>query len=601
MSRKIIQEILKQWPPAEQLNLKGEHKTRFNRIQSALKVYATGGTVEAAAKRAKLSRVRFHTLIKRAITLRDGKYFGHRVAKKHERLETENKVRTLFAPGAGGGKPGSFSRLIQSHPRLRRILEDLVLHQTYSTGEKVETPIPAVLIYSEFDAAVAREQIHPNDLPSRKTLNRYVAKLREKKEHQEQATRDGWIETRSDLVKDIAEVYAQVECDGYSIDIDYYIEIPGRIPNSFTRIRAKRIWLIAIVERVTQTVLGYSIALGANYSASDVLRAVRHALVPNQRRSLTLLGLEYEPGETFPAALPGLAYVCFDEFHVDNAKANLANLTLSTLENGVNAAPIFGPISSPNYRASVEGLFGILQKAAFNHWKSKPVLSLNHIEDAVDVLLAAHNNAKATGYNCTRLELLVELAGARGCELRRVPQGLHGTVFKYDLFETVTISQDGKSPVVRWQNARYYGGCLNRIPSIVGKEAMAMGSADDPRTLELILLATGEILGAVRIESRWSHAPHHLATRGWTFVDEDIKTLTSRASDITRALLLHASEPSKSAPQARKKAVIARDIARSASEADSNELRAETYQRLHSLPSVPSLAVDDFLKDIGTL
>ncbi|MGJ7511311.1 hypothetical protein [Variovorax sp. GT1P44] len=612
MNREIITEILRAWPRAELLGLDGDGAARYNRIQAAFQCYASGGTTMRAAALAQVSRTRFGEFIVRARTIVNGSYFGHRVGLSRQRLSSENKVRESLPSdekkrkkSKAKGTSGVFKRFSRDHPDLVRIIDDLVIHGKAPGGKKIDGPIPDAIIYSIFVNASTNGGIRAPEFPfnskkdrGERTVRRYIAKLRSAKASRLQASKDGFEKQYSRTTKDIDDVYSQVECDGYSLDVDYYIEIPGRIPGTVTRIPAKRIWIIAVVERVTQVVLGYSIALGDNYSSSDVLRAVRHCLVPWAKRDLDLPGVGYEEGEVFPSSIPGLDFVCFDEFHVDNAKANLSNLTLSTLENAVNAVPVFGPVSSPNYRASVEGLYSLLQKVAFDHWKNRKVLSLDRVEDAVDLLLAAHNNCRAEGYNCTRVELLRQLAASRGCELRRVSLDHRQTVLKHDLFDTVLVGVDDGKPLVRWQSARYYGACLNRTPSIVGKEAIAMTSASDPRVLELVLLETGEILGEVKIEKRWSYAAHSLATRSWANSDPEIKTLADRAADITRALLLYAARPAKSAPEARKKAVIGRAAKNNTLAPSDQPRQSDSPTRNRGKASVPA-DIDDFLANLG--
>lgn len=113
----------------------------------------------------------------------------------------------------------------------------------------------------------------------------------------------------------------------------------------------ERVWLLVIIDICTRAVLGYHLVLASEYSRYDVIKTIEKALEPHRTYHFTLPGLGYGPHGGFPSQqLPELAYATWEWMRLDNAKANLAQETLSALCEFVGCFADAGPAYSPDER-----------------------------------------------------------------------------------------------------------------------------------------------------------------------------------------------------------------------------------------------------------
>lgn len=138
--------------------------------------------------------------------------------------------------------------------------------------------------------------------------------------------------------------YQVVEFDGHRLDIRLKVIITD--PMGFEHeFEIERVWLLVIIDVCTRAVLGYNLVLGREYSRYDVIKTIEKALEPHRSRIFTIPGLSYGPQEGFPSErLLELGYATWEWIKLDNAKANLANETLSALCEFVGAVsmPVLG-------------------------------------------------------------------------------------------------------------------------------------------------------------------------------------------------------------------------------------------------------------------
>jgi hypothetical protein len=92
-------------------------------------------------------------------------------------------------------------------------------------------------------------------------------------------------------------------------------------------------------------------ALGTEYGRYDVIKTIENALTPHCPRTFTIPGLTYGPHDGFPSGkMPELGYVSWEWIRLDNAKANLADETMTALCEFVGCLANAGPKHSPDER-----------------------------------------------------------------------------------------------------------------------------------------------------------------------------------------------------------------------------------------------------------
>ena len=151
-----------------------------------------------------------------------------------------------------------------------------------------------------------------------------------------------------------------VEFDGHRLDIR--LKVVVRDPLGFEHeFEMERVWLLVIIDVCTRVVLAYHLVLAREYSRYDVIKTIEKALEPHRARPFTLEGLSYGPQDGFASQrLPELAYVTWEWMKLDNAKANLADETLTALCEFVGCLVDAGPLYSPDDRPYIERFFGTI-------------------------------------------------------------------------------------------------------------------------------------------------------------------------------------------------------------------------------------------------
>lgn len=186
---------------------------------------------------------------------------------------------------------------------------------------------------------------------------------REKKDVQQKFASTGYGET---LQLKPLQPYEVTQIDGHKIDMLYTVateDEQGEIKYDV----ATRIWLIAVIDVATRSIIGYSVSPYEIYNQYDVLQAIRNAIVPHEKIEFTHAGLKYPETGGFPSlALPETQWATFDMLMLDNAKSHLAKNTLDKLINSIKCTVNFGPVATPETRGIIERFFKTLETGGFH-------------------------------------------------------------------------------------------------------------------------------------------------------------------------------------------------------------------------------------------
>lgn len=93
--------------------------------------------------------------------------------------------------------------------------------------------------------------------------------------------------------------YSIVQLDGHKIDILYTVPVINS-DGSVSNLPATRLWLIAVIDVATRTILGYSLSSEENYNQTDVLAAIKDSIQPRQKIEFTIPGFCYPENGGFP-------------------------------------------------------------------------------------------------------------------------------------------------------------------------------------------------------------------------------------------------------------------------------------------------------------
>jgi putative transposase len=547
-SRALFMAIdIENWPMPESLLL-GEEKRRIfeNRVK-AIKLYHAGCRHKDIEQRTAINRSEAARLVKRCLAVgNDGTVEGYRALLPYRHVHP-SRQRAIGRVGVRTGYSGAFSALLRDHPHIRKNLDALIITGKLKRTAIAEPCKPLYVIHAEFLNWCKKAGLTANDYPfcvqehGYKALSRYRQKLRAL-HYRQAAASDANDEAIQKLITGTGEVrtstpvthpFQRVELDGHKIDMHCTIAIPTLNGAGESLVSISRLWLLVLLDVFSKAVLGYALVPAVNYSARDLMRAIRSALIPWKPLTLTIPTIRYPTGGGLPSGIiPALAYSCWDELHVDNALANLSDFFLTQLQRSVRCVPVYGPTHQPDSRPFIEGFFNLFERMGFQRMPGavkhgqrqnknaikeaiKYKVTMEELQHLADVIIAKYNTGKASDTHLTRLEILKNYVNSSRTLVRRIPEERREKVVIYDSHLHLKIhgsSHSGRRPHVIYEGSRYTNLVLSSAFGLVGKYITALGASSDLRRLEAYF-PDGTPIGTLFAENRWRHVPHSLDTR----------------------------------------------------------------------------------------
>jgi hypothetical protein len=558
------------WPEANSLALSEKDAAFYSRMRSAILQYRGGASASDVEKSTGITRSHLTYWLERCSSLdQDNRPLRWLALARHQRLgaRTDNIQKVNRESPVSGVLLALFRIYSTLFAKLARLVLENKPPGSERAVKRMGWPEKHEYFLQILSDLNHRPPAWPFNSPDKGflALKTWGKKLISKRDQQESLAaesrrgEDSWWRR----LLPTSRCFAIVECDGHAIDINWKVSFESPNGEGHVTVKVTRLWLLALIENVSSAVVGYSIAYGKNYSAADLCRAVRCSLVPWKPRNLQVSTITYRAGECLPNALmPELAYVCFDQLWLDNAWAHLAKLFTSTLTRVVSAIPVFGPRAAPNVRPRIEGLFDLLEEAGIHPTSgttgSHPrdprranakdealLLDDELVLDLIDILICRYNASNRPGSTISRLEVLRRVVEREATILRRIPISRRENLLSYDTFEVGKIGMDKRKPVLRWQNARYFGGGLYSEPELIGKEVLVMGNSLDGRFVEAILIGNGKTLGILEVEQRWLQTPHSLMARSEIRRMMTNEPFLRSAADIPKAFREHLQNKKK--------------------------------------------------------
>jgi hypothetical protein len=324
--------------------------------------------------------------------------------------------------------------------------------------------------------------------------------------------------------------YLRVELDGHKIDLRATIELLSANEEAPIIKEISRLWIIAIVEVVSRATLGYAIAYGTNYDQTDILRAMRHSLLPWKPRKIGIPGLKYRSDDGFPSAIARLANSCWDELWVDNASSHFGDMALSYCERVTGCTVVFGPVATPDDRPFVESFFRILEEAGLHRIPGTTGSSTSDkrrdgrdaelryhlrdsdVHDIVDVLIARINSSEAPTSSLSRLDILRRMVDKGTIIVRRIPENERERLLRRDIVLPAVIGNLKGRAVVRFQGQPYDNDAIRVSRALIGRNVTIEATSDDLRDID-VSLDDGTILGTMYPPPRWRKTKHGVKTR----------------------------------------------------------------------------------------
>lgn len=345
----------------------------------------------------------------------------------------------------------------------------------------------------------------------------------------------------------------------------------------------ERVTIILVVDRWLSLILGYKAIFRREANADDVLDALNSALGNGTPRS-HCEGYEAESSVGLPSELGEVFTWCgFNQVLFDNALIHIATEVSERARDLIGCDFNFGPVRRFERRATVENVFGGLERLGFRRLQStvgtspqdpmrqKPEqaavatkLTIRQVLDLIESVVADHNCKQSKSSfgsrPLTRLEAawrdvdgigvifpaLPPLApGVAGLDVSVVTLNIHGSKDK------------GRRPYFTFEGEAYTG--IEMAKNWTLSEMQAVGHIRRDAIREIMLFSSsGEYIDTAKVMGRWRHTEHSRDTRrhinaliqdGYLkvrysecpvhrfleSVKESVRRETTGASDISRA------------------------------------------------------------------
>ena len=277
--------------------------------------------------------------------------------------------------------------------------------------------------------------------------------------------------------------------------------------------------------------------LAREYSRYDVIKTIENALEPHRARRFSIPGLAYGPHDGFPSQrLPELAYATWEWIRLDNARANLANETLTALCEFVGCLADAGPKHSPDERPYIERFFGTiasrlsarlpgytglnpsdLRRALANaRGNLRLYVSIDELDELIEDAIANYNGTPHSGLNnVTPLEAMEYFVRRKQTLLTWLAQYHRRSLCLMQSARRCRVCaylDQGVRPRINLHTARYTNSVLAWSAHLIGQEVLVYLNANDLRSVRAFL-PDGTELGELDVQGLWRMIPHNLKLR----------------------------------------------------------------------------------------
>lgn len=533
------------WPRVLIDNLSEENKEIFLVRKKAVDMYFSNKSMEEILKETKIHRNLVRRLVKRCLEIDStGMPYGYTALIPYKRLKKYNRSNSM-EKDFNNHYVGAFSKLLEEHSELEELITKQYLG-TYKRGITEHNISPNVL-HRKFLNKCRSIGIKENEYPfithdkGRRSLYRYTSNLKNiyyhdyTKRHGDDAykrlTTVGIGEQNSPI---ITRPFQQVQFDGHKIDMILSIKFKT-IEGDIIVKPMRRIWLLAIIDVATRVILGYHLCLSPEYSSSDVLKCIENAILPKDKRKITISNLQYPPnGGVHSLYIQETKWALWDEFLYDNAKANLAKIVTEKLTKLIKCSVNAGPVATPERRGIIERFFKTLEERGYHRLVSTVgngpkdprrknseenaityEISENEIEELTEILIANYNNTPHDGINgFTPLDVMKQRI-----ERGQVPRIMEEYGRKDLAFLSLTVTRkvsgnikSGHRPYIFYEGVEYRNDVLAKMPDLIGKNLTLLVNINDLRMVKAYL-PDGSEFGILTAKGKWSIKPHTLKMR----------------------------------------------------------------------------------------
>lgn len=524
--------------------LDDDQKEIFCKRKQAVDMYIDDFPMDKITNITGILRQKISVLVGKCIQIdpNTGRQYGYSALLHYKRLNVQSSANK----SSTHDKRGAFAYLIVTHPSLGLFIEKNYFGLVKSSLEK---QVSINNLYHKFLEECRKLGIQDYEYPfstadkARRTFYAYVRRL-EKNNSDELMKRTNKNVQQKYLSTGIGNrmrpfplaPFSVVQIDGHKIDMLYSVEVINK-HGEIIRMPAMRMWLIAVIDVATRTILGYSLTANENYNQMDILRAIRNVIIPKSPIHFTLRGLAYPDNYGYPSlAIPATEWAMPNIIMLDNAKAHLAENVIEKLSTGLYCTLNFGSVATPETRGIVERVFKTLEESGYHRLVSTTGSNINDIrrtnaeKDSVkyqityddiaqltEYFIAVYNNSSHSSLdNQTPLECMhrrIMEAGMQPC--------IADTTMKQRVYELTNVTEiktirgsvkGGKRPYITYKGTEYRNDILSQSMGLIGQKLIIEVNPDDISNVRGYF-QDGTELGILTAVGEWGRKKHSLKTR----------------------------------------------------------------------------------------
>lgn len=542
------------WARVAHTELPSADRRIYQRRQRAIELYVASEPIAAIERRTQVDRFTLYRLLKRCLALHpDGRLQGFRALVPRYRVRNYRRQSAPQLTSRTGhrGLVGAFTFLLAERPQLRAWI-DQAISRRYGLLDADSARATVRLrgigeLHEQFIAQCRAAGLTRSDYPlntrhgALRTFSGFVRQLLQERfstmARLAGATHLKGLPVEPSFPAPPARApFEIVEMDAHRFDARLKIvEIdPLGVPTEY---EINRVWLLVILDVFTRCVLGYQVVCSPEVSRFDVIRTIELALQPHAPRQFSHPLLQYSPKSGFPSmVLPELGYACWQWLRLDNARANLAEDTLTTLSQFVGCHIDAGPPYQPDARPFIERFFGTLEQHLGHRLPgttgSKPgdlrqrltntkgalrlLLTLDELEDAMEVAIADYNGAPHGSLGGrSPLEMMQACVRGQGFTPRVLPEPHRRTLCLLQRARVCRVRayvSSGHRPHISLFGVSHTSLTLANSAALIGQPLLIYYNPGDLRVVQAFL-TDGTEFGELRAQGEWGKTRHTLKLR----------------------------------------------------------------------------------------
>jgi putative transposase len=541
------------WPTVSLDGVEDSFREQFLNRCNAVRMYVegeAGATIEAVTG---IPRTFIHRLTAKCLELAgDGRILGFRALIPHIHLNPYNRtaeIKPKFQE-AQGGLSGIFRRTLDKHPKIEETLIQLIRKKHSSEHNVHEKRIRARNLHRFFLKSLKEAGVSDGEWPFNtkhlglKTIQKYMDTVLDESFGRSVTAREEQaaiahlaVGGGHETFLSFEEPYDVVELDAYSINAFFTAEF-ATPEGTIIEILLDRLWLVALIEQVSSSILSYSVVYRSEVSADDVLGVIRKALNPPIKVELTIPGLTYPSDAGLPSqVIPECVGAVWNVMLLDGALAHLSRAVRDRARNELGFVLNWGPVGHFERRPNIERFFKRISDDIFmrypsttgsnpGHGRAKNAeenatryqLRADEAEQIIAVYIAQHNATPSKGISyLSPLEVLKHylVKQSEHFLLRHLPKTIGTTTNILPLIKECTVRggrASGRRPYVEIDGVRYTNPVLAQSAALIGRKLIVEIDEDDMRFVKAYL-ENGAELGMLKAGGRWWITKHSRKTR----------------------------------------------------------------------------------------